>query len=406
MKCRNFICLLLIFISANSLAQSSFHYHRGINGVTGDGWYALPLPPGIFKNLRPDFGDIRMYSLIGKDTLELPYLLEIRSDHVTRQTVDISLVNKTLREGVLYLTFELKDGQKANSLDLAFENPNYVGFVTIQGSNDKLGWFEITKDQRIVSDKNKGNAYPSSNVTFPLSDYRFLRVAVTTGIPLAFQGASFENREVEAGDYRNVPLTWSIRSDEKTKLSIVDIRLTDAVPLSSVVVETDSTGDFYRSLRIEYLRDSTKTDSRWVRYYDPLYEGQLTSFKPNEFQFDWLVTKELRLVIRNNDNAPIPIRSIAASGPDARIVAYFKRGRHFMLYGSPGMRAPSYDLAHFENKIPPVVMKAEFGAEENISADKPGSSPLFENKIWLWGVMGLMIGGLGFFTLKMMKKEE
>jgi len=37
--------------------------------------------------------------------------------------------------------------------------------------------------------------------------------------------------------------------------------------------------------------------------------------------------------------------------------------------------------------------------------DKKVITPLFENKIWLWIVMGIIIILLGGFTLSMMKKK-
>ncbi|MEG1267061.1 MAG: DUF3999 domain-containing protein, partial [Myroides sp.] len=32
--------------------------------------------------------------------------------------------------------------------------------------------------------------------------------------------------------------------------------------------------------------------------------------------------------------------------------------------------------------------------------------PLFENKLWLWGIMVLIIGVLGYFSVKMISKKE
>jgi hypothetical protein len=46
---------------------------------------------------------------------------------------------------------------------------------------------------------------------------------------------------------------------------------------------------------------------------------------------------------------------------------------------------------------------ATLESEVAIRKDREKMAPLFENRIWLWSIMALMIGVLGFFTLRMMK---
>jgi hypothetical protein len=47
----------------------------------------------------------------------------------------------------------------------------------------------------------------------------------------------------------------------------------------------------------------------------------------------------------------------------------------------------------------------ELGPEQNIAAPVEKVSALFENKVWLWAIMVVVIATLGFFTLKMMKSN-
>ncbi|MEX1241157.1 MAG: DUF3999 family protein [Cyclobacteriaceae bacterium] len=403
MKRSDLIFVFLVLVSGHCLAQPQFRYKRSIGGVEKEGWYVLSLPSDIFKDISGDFSDLRLYSTSDHDTLELPYLLQVRHDEVTRDTVQLPLFNKSTKNGVLYLTFELKNSQRVNYIDLQFEELNYFGYVTIEGSNDQREWFEIVKDHRIVSVRNGGGDYTLSTVSFSLTDYRYLRAAVRADVPLTFKTTSFQLNKTDKGVYRDIPLTWKMRTDRKTRTSFVDIQLSSYVPISSISVETDSAADYYRSLQIEYLRDSAQTEKRWVKYYGPLYEGHLTSFTLNEFDFKWVPAKEIRLVIRDNDNAALPIREITAAGPDVQIVSYLRPGENFLFYGADAVRSPSYDLAWFENKIPAEPMVTEIGPPQQLIADGPRASALFENKVWLWSLIGVMIVGLGFFTIKMMK---
>ena len=77
-----------------------------------------------------------------------------------------------------------------------------------------------------------------------------------------------------------------------------------------------------------------------------------------------------------------------------------------MHAGADRVGRPSYDLVHFANKIPDVAHIASLGSQEKILHPDSGTGPLFESKFWLWGLMAVMIIGLGFFTVKMMKQKS
>ena len=54
-----------------------------------------------------------------------------------------------------------------------------------------------------------------------------------------------------------------------------------------------------------------------------------------------------------------------------------------------------------------VIDNMSAGKEEFVNPTKSGvTEPLFMSKAWLWGIMTLIIGLLGWFTIKMMKKKE
>jgi hypothetical protein len=223
---------------------------------------------------------------------------------------------------------------------------------------------------------------------------------------LNFRSASFQYRTTRPGRFDGIPLTWEMQQDKKTKRSIVDITLGGYVPLSSIRVRTDSAALFYRPMQIEYVRDSARTDKGWIKYYETVYDGHLTSYKANDFDFDWKLVRELRLTVLNSDNAPLKIYEITAQGPEIHLVSLLKPGNNFMLYGADDVGIPSYDLVHFQNNIPEIATTAVFGAPEKILFGQPGDEPLFQNKLWLWALMALMILLMGFFTVKMMKQKN
>ena len=75
------------------------------------------------------------------------------------------------------------------------------------------------------------------------------------------------------------------------------------------------------------------------------------------------------------------------------------------MYGADGVKPPVYDLAYFSNNIPHSLAIAQLRAAESLIIPRVKTKPLFESQWWLWSVMLLLIGGLGFFTVKMMKQK-
>jgi len=78
-----------------------------------------------------------------------------------------------------------------------------------------------------------------------------------------------------------------------------------------------------------------------------------------------------------------------------------------LTYGNKKARRPNYDIARFTDKIPENLKALTLGPEVIIAKKKVDEiQPIFENKIWLWAIMALVIGLLGWFTLRMMKEEK
>lgn len=77
-----------------------------------------------------------------------------------------------------------------------------------------------------------------------------------------------------------------------------------------------------------------------------------------------------------------------------------------MVYGKDYENKPNYDLAHFKDKIPNSLISLNLGEEQKIEQKEPIiKEPLFKNKNLLWGLILLIIVSLGWFSLKMMKKN-
>ena len=211
------------------------------------------------------------------------------------------------------------------------------------------------------------------------------------------------------GKFRLYEKNKTLVSEEKTlKQTFIDIDLKLPVPVSMLTFFIKDTTDFYRPLTIKYLQDSTKSQDGWNYIYSTVEEGTLNSFEKNKFYLNNIVLKKIKLIIENDDNRPLQIDSVRVEGNVYSLEARFdKPAEYFLFYGNTGAFKPKYDISRFTEKIPSSTTVVEIGVEER--KNKIGISEkvsLFENKMWLWFIMTIIIIILGWFSFKMMQEKK
>ncbi len=406
MKFNKYIFLSSILVTCFSLRaqDNTFSYRRKIANVSGDSWYSIALPADIFKHCSSDFRDLRILEINASDTVEIPYLLDILETEIAKNEVVLSSVNQSSKGNEFYVTF-LNSGYKVNHLDLSFAQQNYFATVRVEGSNDRREWFELSNNEKIFSVNNTREQYASSTVNFPLTDYKYLRLTISSPDKLTLSTAAFRMDEIKLGAFDEIPSTFTVSTDKKSKRTIIDIQLDHYRPISNINLEIRQQSVFYRRMVVETLADSVHTDRGWIRNYQVVSGNLITSFKPNQFSIPLTLTSRLRFTIDNYDNPPLQIADVKLSGARIQLRAKLKNNDAYLFYGNSRREKPTYDLEHFQEKIPRQPAQASLGAEENIEKTPATISALFENKAWLWGILLAAIALLGFFTLKMMKTK-
>ncbi len=382
-----------------------FSFRRKISPVDSAGWYSINLPDDIYKNLNRQFSDLRIYQFNEKDTVESPYVLKIHEQQITEETIPLSVLNQSKKSGKQFFTFELPHQFQVNYLELSFSEINFDGLAMLEGSNDQKEWFEIEKNQRIISIQNQNVQFVSAALHFKPQTFQFLRLQLKADKPLTLEKASFKKQLVQPGVLNDLKLSWKETQDKKAKQSVIAIEMKDYQPVVRLEVATNEPNDYYRSFRLERLSDSSMTPKGWQYFYGLVSQGYLTSLDSNIFNFDFIAAKKFRLIIDHADNAPLKIKSISLARPKIELFARLVSSSTYLYYGNSQANAPSYDLVHFKDKLPSSLPSLTISAEEKLVAAKEKISPLIENKIWLWTVMAVVIAVLGFFTLRMMKAK-
>jgi hypothetical protein len=403
--------LLYIFILCGSISFGqiiNYKYKREINGVSKT-WHKIILPDDIYGKLKRDLSDIRIIGIItNKDTIEAPYILKQTNDKLTRTEIQFKLLNQTYNQTGYFYTFEVPAGNPVNQIVLNFEQKNFDWRIKLEGSNDQKEWFTIKDNYRILSIQNGITDYKFTTISFPDSRYSYFRITIKSDIKPDLLDARIIEQSLIEGYYKNYEFKTIRTSEQKdNKLTSIEISLPEPVPVSSIKIFVHNHYDYYRPVNIMCVTDSINTPKGWQYNYSDITSGMLGSLENNEFKFLNTISNKFKVAISNFDNQPLTIDSVSVKGNLYELITRFtEKADFFLIYGNPAASSPNYDIGNFTDKIPGNITAAFPGNEQVITEVKKSDNPaLFQNKMWLWIIMLVIIILLGWFSLKMIKKQ-
>jgi hypothetical protein len=404
---KNKILACLMAISSFLHGQmDNYSYYRELTGIS-EQWHKIILPDEIFGKTTQDLRDIRIFGITAtKDTLEAPYLLRIQASQVSNKEVPFTTLNTSHSADGYYFTFEITGNEPVNQINLNFSNANFDWQVMLEGSHNQTDWFTILDNYRILSVKNQLTDFRFTKLAFPQSDFRYYRVLVKSDENPGLSAASISRQQVVAGDYNNFAIRQiEITENKSLKQTEIAMELNMPLPVCYLKIFIPETVDYYRHVEIKYLTDSVKTEHGWRYFYQNLFSGVLNSLEQNEFQFDSNIAQKLKVIIHNQDNAPLRIDSVQVKGFVHELHARFTANAdYFLVYDNIHAYSPQYDIARFAANIPDTLTPLVLGKEIAVGKIMPSpKEPLFKNMLWLWIVIGLIIVILGWFSLKMIK---
>ena len=405
MKIKLLFILLLISIQVSAQIQD-FTYKQNLEKPT-EQWHKITLPNEIFSKVESDFSDIRIYGILeNKDTIEVPFLIKSEAGTVENKEISFNQINVSNNNKGYYYTFKIPTKTTINEIQLDFNKNNFDWEIQLEGSQNQREWFTVLSNYRIVSIQNQWTDYQFTKLVFSDAKYRYFRLLIKSKLNPKLRRTTISQKEIQTGNYRNYQIQKQIiRKEKEDKKTVISIDLGLPVPVSLLNFEFDNTIDYYRNIQIEYLSDSFKTDNGWRYNYRSLTSDIVTSIEQNNFNFQSTVLQKLKITIQNNDNAALKLKEVTVKGLVYNIVGRFDETAETALYyGNSNGEIPNYDINRFTNKIPNDLTNLKLGTVEVLKKEivKTDKS-LFQNKLWLWGIMLLIILVLGWFSLKMIK---
>ena len=387
--------------------MKAYQYKRKIEGVSKQ-WHQIQLPDAIFKELNANLSDVRIYGITPSDTIEVPYILKQLKTESKMVKAPFTIYNKSHNTNGYYYTFSIKNPQEINQIHLAFSNDNFDWKVTVSGSDNQKEWFTIIENYRLLSINNKNVSYHFTNIVFPKSKYKYYKLQVKTNADPKLLSAQFENQKKSAGvSHQYAIKSIKIKKDKTQKQTLAEITLAKKVPLNTLHLTIDHKTDFYRHYTLSYLSNRFKTEKGWIENYTNITSGVLNSLEENTINFDTVLTEKIKLVIDNQDNIPLKINDFTCSGFTYKIIARFnEKAEYYLVSGRNNVQHPNYDIVQFGTKIPDSTSMVNLAnAVKIVKQETPKTQALFTNKMWLWGVMLIIIILLTVFSVKMINNK-
>ncbi|MFT6182579.1 MAG: hypothetical protein ACJAU0_001396 [Flavobacteriales bacterium] len=383
-----------------------YNFIRSISEPTAQ-WHKIQLPLSVYQHVNNNFTDLRVYGITSaQDTLEVPFIVHLTKEETTRESQPLLLLNSSHTNEAYYYTFEVEGKKTINEIDLLFGLQNFDWRLELEGSEDQLEWFTVLENYRILSIRNDNTSFDFTKLSFPNSNFRYYRLKVRTESDPSFSGANISLISSKEGRYEKYDLvSFAKNENEEMKRSELDVALEYPSVISAVEVTVEDTVDYYRNVLFKVCTDSVETKSGMRYNYRTVGSGTLNSLSGNTFSISNVEAKNLHIEVQNQDNAPLRISSVEISGEKRELhIRFTEPANYFLAYGNAAARAPQYDIFNFRDKIPAELQSLELGAEQLIpKIPVEVVSPLFENKWWLWGIMGAIVLLLGWFSVGMLK---
>ncbi|WP_375561008.1 hypothetical protein ACE193_00210 [Bernardetia sp. OM2101] len=430
--------LAFLFLGTSLFAQN-FLYKREIKGIKNSKqteWYKLELPVEVVEKTNTDFSDIRIFGVSESDTLETPFLTRKIIQTSENKQIDFKIINSSKKDNAYFFTLEKEESaeEAINLIKLDFENTNFEWLVKLEGSQDQNEWFEILNNYRLVSIQNDFTDYNFTKLIFPNAKYKYYRLEVIdkeiyrNQYPIKLQfpklnSASVFLQKTTAGNFEDLEvISQNIEVDKERKQTIIDIKLAHSVPIDFLSLEVKNDFDYYRNIQFKYLLDSTITEKGVIYNFVTLHTSTLSSLEKQNNISEFFInsssnsntkSSHYQIVIDNQDNQPLDIGKVEIKSYVNQLFTRVapvenrdKNVNYFLMYGNQNSSKPNYDIVRFENTIPTDVISLELEAEQKIPQKEVEKvTPLFENSLWLWLLMGTIILVLTVFTFKMMKKQ-
>jgi len=338
------ISLALGAAAAASAALPAAWQHAQDFQLTAPGLVKISLPAETLDAARPGLEDLRLCDDAGN---ELPFLLSHPAP-AAKAIQSAKSFQVALGAAATVITLETGLTQPLDGVSLETPAMNFIKAVRVEGSPDARNWQRLAEGQPIFRQYYGAGQL---RVAIPAGAWHWLRLTIDDqrSPPVPFTGARVFAADVETAPVELQTVTIAER-DENPGETRLTLHLGAAnLDVASIRIETDEPL-FTRSVTVAVPRVTEDSIREEVIGQGVIYRVALEGQPPAAGLSLPLETRvrsrDLVLLIRNEDSPPLPITAVRV----ARHPLYFvflarQAGTFHLLTGNQTCAAPRYDLA-------------------------------------------------------------
>jgi hypothetical protein len=413
---RNLFLLLICLIGLlqNTSAQN-FAYKAKVTAAPANNYYKIILTDNFSAVANYNFADVRLFD---NDGNEIPYLLkteELNTANKERKNFPFSqVINKN---GMQTIIVRNDNKVELNTLELCLANADADRELSISGSDNKQNWY-VVQDHFYFTNSGKDNGIEMfRTLNFPNTNYYFYKIEInnakrkplqiksigqsaTKSIDNEMQVVSgFTYTKIDSSD-KNTYIHCSINPSNR-----ID-KITFAIASPEMYLRKCEIFSNYKSLQ---NIEESPTEKSHVEENNFSENFELNSNQNGELMVNYIFENKkcnsFDIVIHNNDNTPLQIKSIVAKQSKSAIIAKLDATKTYYIYaGDSNINAPNYDIVYFEKNIPNQIASLQLGPllkKTTITKDEYSSK---KDKYLVWIGLGIISMILLYLTSNMMKK--
>lgn len=417
-KNKSLLAVLVYCLSTAVVMAQQFKYTAALDTVTKTGFYQVRITPELSSHVKTDFPDLRIVDEKGN---WVPHILQTVLPFFSQSALkEFPIVSNQLNDsGKTVLVVEnkgmgLRIGNKdvidISEILLFIKNTSVSRYASLSGSNDQKNWYIVNEPILLTRNYESDSGYFISSVKFSAADYKYFKLVIDNekSDPLnILKAGTYFNRTFQSviSGLSN-PATVISQKDSSDGRSYIKVRQAAAYHFDKIGVDAAG-AKFFKRNAVLFLPGN---DSTAAHRHTPEFSFVLSSASGNEFSLKKIKAALFYIIIENNDNPPLQIKSVSTSQSTTHAVAWLEADKKYsLLTDNDAAMQPEYDIALFKDSIPANTPAIGVGAFKKTELPDVAEQKNNNNKWWLWPAIIGAVGILGFLSWKLlgdMKKTE
>jgi hypothetical protein len=380
---------------------SYFNYQRQLGPIPSGGQHYIALDESVWRHVRPDLGDLRIYS----GEKEIPYTLTIARGGSQIEQKKLIVLQPGTVGGKTQFLLEMTDIPQYDRVELKLRAKNFVAHARVEGADDPHGTQWSTLGTTTLYDLSDEKLGRNSALQIPVSTFKYLRVTVDSSVkPSDIESATAGMTLAQAAVWRD--LSDAPKQTQQGRDTVFTFAIPETAPVERVLLSFDpSQGNFRRE--IEAQSDS----GMWfgggeISRIHMQRNGQRIDVEQPWLEVHGTGPGPLKVVIHNGDDVPLKVTEARLQQYERRIYFDSDSGANLKLYfGDEKLEAPVYDYAKlFQKDATAQQVQLEAEGANAAYTGRPDDRPWSErHPALLWVAIIAAVLVLGGIALRSMK---